>query len=204
MAIAFDAILINPSTVVIPASNPIVFAGTEGAIGSDDETGATIGGVAMTLVDKQLCPGTNGRFSYLWVLQAPPTGSQAFAVQPSGYAGAAVITYTGAAQSGQVDAHNKSTSTGATVAVSVTTVADNCWVTGYIDTQDGNKPTAGSGTTSRSAADTQTFFDSNGVVTPAGSKTLNGNSTSGGVSFICASFKPFVAPTTNGNFLSFL
>lgn len=204
MAIAFDSIAINSSSFTVPTSNPILFVGYTGSIGVDDVTSISYGGQSMILVDKVLNPGTNGRFEYLWVLQAPPTGSNSFQVNGSNASVSSAIAYTGASQSGQVDAHNKATGGNGTtsLAVAVTTIANNCWVTGYWNSNNGNKSTAGTGTTNRDTSDTQGFMDNNSAKTPAGSVTLNQNNAGAGLVWISASFKPAV-PNTN-NFLMFM
>jgi len=79
MAIAFDATTDGGNTTATSltyshtctGSNRILFVSVIGAIGSDNVTGATYAGAAMTLVDKQ----ASARSTYLFYLIAPATGA---------------------------------------------------------------------------------------------------------------------------------
>lgn len=203
MAIAFGAIAINQSSTTISGTNPCCLAGITGSIGVDDVSSVAVGGVAMTLIDKVLNPGTNGRFTYLWGLANPPTGSQSFTVNGSGSGISSFITYTGCAPT-QAFTTNKNTvgDGGTALSVAVTTVSDNSWVSGYISSNNGNKWAAGASTTNRDTSDNQTFMDNNAAKTPAGSVTLAATNANAAGAFIAVALAPFVPNKTN--FLAFM
>ncbi len=88
-------------------SNLILFVGVESTGASDNVTGATYNGVAMTLVQKQA--RLDGREVYLFVLVNPATGSNTVSVSWTGTDGhfLSAISYTGAAQNNQIPLPNQ-------------------------------------------------------------------------------------------------
>lgn len=69
--------------------------------------------------------------STIYYLIAPDAGAHTVAVTLAGTVAivvGGVVSYTGAKQSGQPDAHNGANNNNASATVSVTTIADNCWV----------------------------------------------------------------------------
>lgn len=201
MAIALDAAtdggLVNPGTSLTfshttSGSNRILFVAAFGP-STDILTGATYNGVSMTLIDKTAVGGD--LYIYLWYLIAPATGANNVVISASGSAQiqGGAISYTGAKQTGQPDASNKSnTDTTGTPTISVTTVADNSWAVLALRPSVGGTPTAGAGSTMRVApTDGFAMADSNAAITPAGSYSMTINVTgSAGNAMVIASFAP--------------
>jgi hypothetical protein len=200
MAIAYDAESValkapsgtGPLTFAhtCTGSDLILFCGCFATAG-DVVTGITYNSVAMTLIGKV---ANGSEQAYLYYLINPTTGANNISVSWSGSTilRAHGVSYTGAKQSGVPDANSTATGTGTSLASSVTTVADNCWVIAMY--RAAGDITAGSGTTLRGTSTTSNILDSNGAVTPAGSKTINANSSiSGGMAAVIASFAPYVA-----------
>lgn len=214
MAIALDTStdggLVNPATSITYAhtctgSNLILFVSAFGDVTNDVVTGATYNGVSMSLVGKALPTGAADRWVYLWVLVNPATGTHNVVVSAS--ASIAIdsdaVSYTGAKQSGQPDASNTGANNQNSITISVTTVADNCWlVGGFRASTTGATP--GTGTTQRQGSSGLYTADSNGAKTPAGSYSLiynNGNSNFAGV---VASIAPATGTTTTYRRLALL
>ncbi len=174
----------------VTGSNPILFVGVNGSTNSDDVTGVTYNGVSMTLVDKNLQGGAF-RYIYVFALVGPATGSHNVVVSTVGnFTQAIAVSYTGASQTGQPDAHgtaNESPTFFATV--TLTTVADNDWT---VILGHGPSIAPQTGTTQR-AIDTDfasiLMGDSNGAITPPGSTSMSVSS-SGAPDAIMAAFKP--------------
>lgn len=129
----------------------------------------------------------------LWYLVNPSTGTfdVTYTYSASNNKNGAVASYTGVAQSGQPDANNTgSVNPGTSLSVSVTTVADNCWlIGGFAPVQ--LSPNAG--TTQRTAANNVDIYDSNGPKTPPGSYSLGGTFASSNNMGAIASFAPAAA-----------
>ena len=136
--------------------------------------------------------------STLYYRVAPDTGgAYTVAVTLSGTmsngAGGAV-SYTGAKQTGQPDAHNGANAyTGKTQSTTVTTVADNSWVAGVLVVV--SHPTCGN--TQRWNVNSGYYWagsDTNAPKTPAGSQTMSWTQASNAIWAIsAASFAPAVA-----------
>lgn len=212
MAIAFDAVT-NTANVsatsltfshTCTGSNRILFVGVLGV----DVTGITYNGVAMSLVNSG--NGVAGINLYLYILVNPASGTNNVVVtqNTNGFLDASSTSYTGAAQSGQPD--NKGTNfsvSGASNTVTVTTVADNCWLVSVSRDQNNNGTiSAGANTTIRGVSQFCQMEDSNGAKHPAGSTSLTVTVPSSSNDFrqLLASFAPFVASSVNSNFLSFM
>lgn len=210
MAIAFDnsttsAVLnTNPGTFshTTSGSNRILFVHVTGDSAGDNVSGVTYAGVTMTLVAKLTnSPQTFGdRWRYLFVLVNPAVGANTVSIADSGFANAFLAiaaSYTGAAQTGQPDASatNTTVSNSTTFASSITSIADNCWSFCAISQNGGAVLTAGTGTTLRGtqAATGDIVSDSNGVIHPAGSYTMNYTS---GSSNHWGSFIATISPAT--------
>ena len=211
MAIATDAFTNGGSTTgtshtfshTCTGANRILFVQVEIENATDVITGVTYNGVAMTLVQSQANTSPS-EVNTLWVLVAPATGANNVVVSTSSSVsiGAIAASYTGAAQTGQPDASGKKTSQATSSTLSVTTIADNCWMVSCVQA-DAGLPTAGTGITARVDESNASFGDSNGVITPPGSNSMTWNA--GGtwhLNHINASFAPAVA--AGGNFLALL
>lgn len=99
---------------------------------SETVTGITYNGTAMTLATSK-AQGTSTAYAYYLI--NPATGANNIVVSFSGASSnciAGAISYTGVKQSAQPDAINSSSSASATsLTTSVTTVADNAWISGF-------------------------------------------------------------------------
>jgi hypothetical protein len=106
-------------------------------------------------------------------LVAPATGTHNIVVSFSGTGDIRVgaISLSGTKQSGQPDASNIKPGTSTSFSNSLTTNADNCWVTLWLFNSSANNA-AGTGSTARGTTANPMFFDSNGPVHPAGSYTM--------------------------------
>lgn len=138
--------------------------------------------------------------AYLYWKVAPSTGSQTISVTaPVSYDNysMACTSYSGAAQTGQPDAHSKTQNTSATTSttLTVTTVADNSWLVGIFRTEVGGA-TVGAGTTSRYNNGDGALADSGGAKTPAGSYSLIYNFGSSVNCGVIMAFAPAGAATT--------
>jgi hypothetical protein len=173
-------------------SNLILFVSVATNSASDLISGVTYNSVAMTLVDKQ--QGTSTNYSYLFYLINPATGANNVVVSASSscaiYSDA--VSYTGAKQSAQPDSSGKGTSTGATLALSTTVVAANCWLVASGCDFDGVYDTGGL-ITLRGRSGASGIGDSDGVVaTGSQSLTWTTTPTSNPTSGVIASFAPAV------------
>lgn len=112
---------------------------------------------------------------YMRHLIAPSTGANNVVQTYSGtgYAAGAATSYTGMKQSGQPDATTSDAGDGASnnFSLTLTTVADNCWMVGAWQPADGTC-SAGSNTAIR-ATTTDQIGDNGVAQTPAGSHSLN-------------------------------
>lgn len=178
-------------------ANRILFAGVNNA-NNTYTMSATYNGVAMTELTS--LNGAHGEGKcWLFFLVAPDTGTHDLVFTSNSVTAlrGAGISYTGASQTDIPDAYlaenNASFTTSQTI--SVTTIADNCWVTGFFhDNYNGQNVTAGAGTTSRSGTGQAMCCDNNAAKTPAGSVSLVGATAANTwMDGIIASFKPSVA-----------
>ncbi len=224
MSIAFDAAVNKTdasgtsqtfSHTCGSGSNRILFVGTRINTTSDNVTGITYGGVAMTRINtvtRNNVTVDDPARNYLYYLVNPSTGANNVVISSSGSVGFSSLSasYTGASQTGVPDASNTNAHTGADVSdsitTSVTTNADNCWAICTIDNNSSNSVTANGGTTLRCGTASYTMGDNNAAKTPAGSVSLGASAfTASANSSACmASFAPFVAPSANGDFLMFM
>jgi hypothetical protein len=214
MAIAPDSAavsaLVNPGTSVTWAhtcsgANRILFVGAFGNTGgAGNIAGATYNGVAMTLIDSQ-APVSGERWIYLWYLINPAAGANNIVVSSDGSSIALAglsESFTGAAQTGQPDAHAKNSASAGSLTVSVTTVAANCWAVAYYKASA--MISAGTGTTGRQNAIDQLIGDNNGAV--AAGTTVNMSATASASTFggIIASIAPVAAAAVAGSFMPFM
>lgn len=171
-------------------------------------TGVTYNSVALTKVGET----TVSEHNSLWYLIAPATGAHTVAVTlgTATFSQSAAASYTGVRQSGVPDASN--TSSPGVIApplnISVTTVADNCWVVASGQDNSGSGIVgAGTATTARIFQNNSVILlDTNGVVTPAGARTLQLTDTAGSaiLSLVAASFAPVAVVVPSLHYLSLL
>lgn len=204
MAIAFDA---KTNTSASGTASPLTFSHTcsgtdrilfvSSTLNSGTISGITYGGVSMTQVGSVTDVGP---ITYLFYLVNPASGANNVVVTASAtiYTTTAV-SYTGAAQSGQLDASGTTASaTTASFTTTATVNTDNSWMLAVSRTGSGNALTAGANTVVRQQPDAivlgaGAFWDS-GTALATGSRSLNVTCTSqyfGGA--IYAIFKPAVA-----------
>jgi hypothetical protein len=210
MAIAFDAATDGGFSTgtshtfahTCTGSDRLLFVGIAGdhPSGSDDITGVTYNGAAMTLVAKEANAGLD-RILYLYVLIAPATGANNVVVSATNvhdiFAGA--VSYTGAKQTGQPDnsTTNVSGASPTSLTTSLTPVADSCWTIVMAGSYAANNaPTAGTGSTRRTydgTFGTWGLFDSNAAISPAASYSMTTGypvPASNPIGHVMASFAP--------------
>lgn len=183
-------------------SNRILFVAPQGLVsGTDNITSMTYAGAAMTKIAQVQIP--TDRLLTLWYLIAPATGANNVVINFTGnFMTGLSSSYTGASQTGVPDASNTGSTTGTSLTVAVTTVANNCWLVGNLGNSS-STAVAGTNTFGRLIPPGQGngFFDSNAAQTPAGSHSLQTTFGStvplGGV---VASIAPFVISTINSGF----
>lgn len=145
---------------------------------ADDITGVTYAGVAMVLLDK-----SSDGVSQLWGLHNPAAGSNNVSITNNGFHRMSAVAqcYTGVQQSTTPDAVSGSTDTAifaTSLTMSTTTVADNCWVFFAVRCANtASLPSAGTGSSlvgqhQPASAESISLFDTNGAVTPAGSRSM--------------------------------
>lgn len=171
---AFTNLTTNDLTHVVSGDNRILMGYIYSA--TDNVTGATYNGVAMTFVSKLLMVGAAaGQYLHCYILVNPTSGSNTFSVTSSSGLGGylSAVSYKGMKQSGQPDGNTTQAVTSTTsLTTSLTTIADRCWLVGYAyhNTAVG----AGTATTLRGGSVTVLqAMDSGGAKTPEGSHSLN-------------------------------
>lgn len=186
-------------------SDRILFAGVVGQITTDTLTAITYNSVAMTLIDKILCP--SDRYIYLYYLIAPDTGAHNIAVSFSGSTDIAIggVSYTGVDQTTPIDGTAKATTTAATsITSTVTTTVNNDWIVSLFR-NDGSAMSAGTSTTSRGittgAGQFARNMDSN-ADRSSGSNSLQATSgANANWAYVSAGFKPVGGGSSvNSNF----
>jgi predicted transcriptional regulator len=161
-------------------------------------SGVTYNGTSLTKVRED--EGSSYNITAIWFMCAPTTGSAKsvfVTLKNNAYCGVGgVVSYSGAAQSGQPDANNGATGNSSTATVNVTTIADNCWVFSVVNLFY----TATCNNTARwNFADSQGLSeggsDTNAPVTPAGSQTMSWVHDSIFWAISAASFAPIAITT---------
>jgi hypothetical protein len=187
MAIAFTAgdlasgSLVNPVnpswTQNVTGPNTILWVAARLSTADTITLTATKGAadVAMTQIDTTNIWGTN--YEFLFMLAGVDTGTVTIKTTIGG-AGApnlqyGSISYSGAAQSGQPDAHATDSQATNPTDVPLTTVGNNSWIVLACNDDNDNTLTASTNATERAAPSTNfKLFDTNGAQTPAGAKTM--------------------------------
>lgn len=164
---------------------------------SQTVTSITYGGIPMTQVESVL-GYTFAENLYIYMLVNPPSGTHDIVALYSG-AGVNLIyasSYTGAAQTGQPDAHTSQRATsGTSLSTSLNMVADNSWMYGFFRVANSIQ-TPDSNTSFFAANNDVNQADTNGSLTPTGSYSMGVNSYGDGVAAqMVVSFAPAVAPT---------
>jgi len=160
----------------------------------DKVTGVTYNGISMTKLASTVTVPTANQVISGYYLANPASGAHNVVISlSSGYLAAASMSYTGVKQSGLPDSINTGTANAVSLTLSTTTVANNCWTVAAIHRETATV-SAGTGTTERGHIGGFADFigcDSNGALTPPGSKSLQGTATSGDWGGIIISLPPF-------------
>ena len=204
MAIAFQTATnggsTNPGTshtfahTTSTGSNRILFVLAFGGNDGDFLTDCTYAGTSATLIDKSQEPG-GGHFMYSFYQVAPATGANnvVITMSASKFISGGAHDYTGALQTGVPDAKIEGVGIFTTT---LTTVADNCWT--VLHANNGAELTAGAGSTDRTNSTISwEIFDSNAVITPAGSTSMT---FSGGTEANARTTMFSFAPSLGGDF----
>ena len=151
----------------------------------------TVDGNNATLVRTFDYVGGGGdQVIYMWYYIAPPAQAVNYVLTSGSSADNdwQVSTYSGAAQTGQVDSDNQGQ--GATeLTLSTTVVADNSWLVSGARGYNTGNAAPGTGTTGRESGAYFDSGDSNGTV-GTGAQTMGWTSTSGNLAGIIASIAP--------------
>lgn len=172
---------------------------------TDDITGATYNGVAMTLMNKTFVAAD--RYRYLFRLINPATGANSVVITSStsgGFKSGNSESYTGCDQTTASDVNAVNQTTATTVTVTLTTLVNNSW-TVLAGGVGGASATAGTGSTIRATSTASQMFDSNGAIASAGSTSMTINTSDASshpIMGVMAAFGPFVTPTTNSGFFA--
>jgi len=181
MAIAFDA----ASTGTPVTWTSLTYSHTVGSISNwllvvvvyssaDSITWVTYNWTSMTQAAKYF----DGYWTYIFILYNPPTWSAYDIVVTSSSSKvlkSSCASYSWVKQSWQPDSNGGAAWYSSTIAVSTTTVADNCWVIWAIMAKSAWLNTAWSWTTLRTNDTSLWLADNNAAKTPAWSVTLNAN-----------------------------
>lgn len=213
MAIAFDssADLWNstgtswtPAAYTCSGSDRVIFIVVADRVWTTSLlTGITYGGNAMTLVDGYW---PSDRYSSLWMLVNPPSGSNSFVLSASSstYMEAYCASYTWVDSSGQPNAFwhvNSSTPANLTL----TSTLANCWMIAVCHRTGGGAMAAGAATTIRGFANGSStgtgLCDSNAPIVSAGSGTLQ--ITSSSTTMAGCFFAPLATSSVNSWFSNF-
>lgn len=197
MAIAFDAATSDNGGSVTSlttehtctGSDLVLIVGTSVGSSTQTVTGVTYNGVGMTKVaGSEVSQSQNGTTA-LWYLINPATGANdvVVSISSSQNISVGIASYTGASQSSQADVSSTNTAgSGTSFSTTLTTSTDNSWTIHQVSTNQNDEITAGSGTTRRahivgsSGVIACALQDSNAVITPPASDTLNADGSNSG------------------------
>lgn len=225
MAIARDTFAFNSDwynggsgqSYTCTGSNLVLEVFLDGDFASDNNTGVSYGGHAMSQVDNIPHVNPSNRQKTSWILVNPPTGPNTITITDNGthFAVGWAISYTGAAQSGQPDNHgtlDTGATSGSSIDLSLTTVANNAWITSmHISDDSVTTHTPPNGGVNALVDDQHTVVnailtDTNAAMTPAGSY-LMGDALGASRGFrraLLMSIAPFTSATNTSRFFRFL
>lgn len=165
---------LNVSLTVGSGSDRRIVCGIRANDGTPNAiTSANYGAATGTMVaERRGDTGGDDRFVSMWQIANPATGTANVVISAGSstfmLAVCAAYSGMGAAEANGGDDHGSMD----TIDASVTTTTDNAWVVGVQGNNVGD-PSAGTSTTERvSSASGAGLYDSGGVVTPPGSRTL--------------------------------
>lgn len=146
---------------------------------SDNVTGVTYGGVAMTKLST-LTPNGGGsdRYTYMFYLANPASGANNIVASANSSNDSFVIhasSYTGVDQSSSPENYtaSKQSTNSTTYSATVTTAVSDCWIVGGLSKEGTGTVTVGANTTERTAG-YMPMYDSGGA-RATGSNALNLN-----------------------------
>lgn len=184
--------------------NRILFVGARIDATTDDLSGITYNGVAMTRINT-LAAGSGERL-YLYYIVAPATGANNIVATAAGRNIVLRATsYTGANQTGQPDGSDTTgfTSSVTSIVNDITTTADNCWMVVFArnDTADF---TASTNTVIRNASNRNiAIADNNTSITPAGAYSMTMTMSSSRAGSVAASLSPYAVASGPANLKSY-
>lgn len=154
---------------------------------TDKVTGVTYNGDAMTLLKKQVGTAQGGLYMYFFGLANPDTGTNNIVISASSSITQPPVwygVYTGVdATQPDDDAYNNRGGGSGSFAVTLTTVADNCWLLAM--EMDNNGAMAATADCVKRSGWSNGYgtqvFDSNSAKTPAGSNALTVTGANGGL-----------------------
>lgn len=167
-------------------------------------TAVSYNGVSLTLTTSYSWP-----FGILkvWTLASPSSGANNVSITSAVSTYVVVATYTGLGSiQPEASANNHVGNGNTSITSSVTTLTDNAWVLGFcIYTTSSYNQDAGTGATKRisiagsPSGDSPSLgiYDSNGVVTPAGSYSMTMNASSGSGPWATVMYS-VIAPSNTG------
>lgn len=196
------------NSFTVTGSNPllVVWIVTNTATSADIVSSVSYNGVALSRINTISETGYQNVRLYCYALAGPSTGANNLVVNLSSSDTPEVLaaSYTGTLQSTPTISVTNTGQSITSLALSLTTTADNSWVAGFFR----------SSASSLTASTNTTFFavgnnnakagDTNGVVHPAGSTSVNATSGSAIIAGIALVVAPFVTPAVNSNFLAFM
>lgn len=163
----------------------------------DVVTSVTYNGNALTQIATAK-HGSGDRRVYLYYGLAPASGAHDLVVTTSEALSINIgcATYSGVAQNAPAVSNTATPSSTTTGQITLTTGVDNSWVVMNCSTES-NEPAAGTSTTERfSDPGLFGFYDTNGAVTPAGSRTLEATASSTNWAMVAAQLAPPAAATS--------
>lgn len=192
----------------ITGSNTYASVATLQAVeASDDITAFTWNTTGtLTKIGGQRMPSAD-RFSGLWNIKAPATGTNAFLVTFTGnFMACTSSSYSGTNQTSQPDSSNAGTiAATTTINPTTTVVAANCWLVGMLSNNNVNIVSTTNTSRTGNNVFNMNLIDSNGIV-GTGSQALNGTgaNATGGWGFVVSSVAPFTASVVNPVFITLL
>lgn len=181
-----NSVSVSPAyySATIGATATAICVGNQQAVNAADQVNAveigTISGTT-TITNEGNAQAPGDRHESAWCKLNPPTGA-GVTVKVT-FTGAYLASYASSYSGvGSIDAASTITSaSAATFAIPVTSTLDNAWAWSVADNANAG-PTAGSGTTVRqtNAGGGMSIGDSNGVIHPAGTYTMNWSQGSAG------------------------
>jgi len=204
MAIAFDnATSYNGGTGTFSHTTSSSPGGYMVVVTENTVTAVSYNSVSLTLT-------TNYSWSFgnlkIWTLSNPSSGANDISITSGVSTNVVAATYTGLGTTQpEASANNQVGNGNTSITSSVTTLTNNAWVLGFcVYSTSTNNQNAGSGATKRisiagavSGGGSLGIYDSNGVVTPAGSYSMTMNASSGSGPWATVMYS-VIAPTTNG------